>query len=43
MPGATGTAMTGDGLLPTGSGPRGSQTFDEWLTHHTAHHAHQGG
>ncbi|MER5344385.1 NAD(P)H-binding protein [Streptomyces mirabilis] len=43
MPGATGTAMTGDGLLPTGAGPRGSQTFDEWLTHHTAHHAHQGG
>ncbi|MFF1597879.1 SDR family oxidoreductase [Streptomyces mirabilis] len=43
MPGATGTAMTGDGLLPTGPGPRGSQTFDEWLTHHTAHHAHQGG
>ncbi|MFE4990631.1 SDR family oxidoreductase [Streptomyces mirabilis] len=43
MPGATGTAMTGDGLLPTGPGPRGSQTFDEWLTHHTAHHTHQGG
>ncbi|MFG2368029.1 SDR family oxidoreductase [Streptomyces mirabilis] len=43
MPGATGTAMTGDGLLPTGPGPRGSQTFDEWLTHHSAHHAHQGG
>lgn len=43
LPGATGTAMTGDGLLPTGPGPRGSQTFDEWLTHHTAHHAHQGG
>lgn len=25
MPGATGTAMTGDGLLPAGPGPRGSQ------------------
>jgi uncharacterized protein YbjT (DUF2867 family) len=43
MPGATGTAMTGDGLLPAGPGPRGSQTFDEWLTLHTPHHAHQGG
>ncbi|MFF7598044.1 SDR family oxidoreductase [Streptomyces mirabilis] len=43
IPGATGTAMTGDGLLPAGPGPRGSQTFDEWLTLHTPHHAHQGG
>ncbi|MFD8005548.1 SDR family oxidoreductase [Streptomyces mirabilis] len=43
MPGATGTAMTGDGLLPAGPGPRGSQTFDEWLTLHTPHHARQGG
>ncbi|MEV4446731.1 SDR family oxidoreductase [Streptomyces mirabilis] len=43
MPGATGTAMTGDGLLPAGPGPRGSQTFDEWLTLRTPHHARQGG
>ncbi|MFK0024624.1 SDR family oxidoreductase [Streptomyces sp. NPDC090798] len=43
MPGATGTAMTGDGLLPAGPGPRGSQTFDEWLTQHTAQHARRGG
>ncbi|MFC1420736.1 SDR family oxidoreductase [Streptacidiphilus cavernicola] len=31
MPGAVGKAMTGGGLLPTGPGPRGSQTFDQWL------------
>jgi uncharacterized protein YbjT (DUF2867 family) len=47
MPGATGTAMTGDGLLPTGPGPRGSQTFDEWLTQlvtqHSGNHAVQEG
>ncbi|MGJ6963760.1 SDR family oxidoreductase [Streptosporangium sp. G11] len=39
LPGATGVAMTGDGQLPTGPGPRGSQTFDEWL----ARNAAQGG
>jgi hypothetical protein len=38
-PGATGAAMTGDGQLPTGPGPRGSQTFDEWLARSLA----QGG
>lgn len=47
MPGATGTAMTGDSLLPTGPGPRGSQTFDEWLTQlvtqHSGNHAVQEG
>ncbi|MFJ2173584.1 SDR family oxidoreductase [Streptomyces sp. NPDC101062] len=31
LPGATGAAMAGDGQLPTGPGPRGRQTFDEWL------------
>ncbi|MEU8327722.1 SDR family oxidoreductase [Micromonospora sp. NPDC048839] len=31
LPGATGRAMAGDGLLPTAPGPRGKQTFDEWL------------
>ncbi|RLP85370.1 SDR family oxidoreductase [Micromonospora sp. BL4] len=31
LPGATGRAMAGDGLLPTGPGPRGRQTFDQWL------------
>ncbi|MET9558856.1 SDR family oxidoreductase [Streptomyces tauricus] len=32
MPGRAGTAMVEGGNLPTGSaGPRGSQTFDEWL------------
>ncbi|MGW0826672.1 SDR family oxidoreductase [Streptomyces sp. NPDC002845] len=31
FPGATGAAMTGDALLPTGAGPRGVQTFDQWL------------
>ncbi|MEU3188293.1 NAD(P)H-binding protein [Streptomyces sp. NPDC006923] len=39
LPGATGAAMTGDGQLPAGQGPRGSQTFGEWLAGHTA----QGG
>ncbi|RPK36864.1 hypothetical protein EES40_29270 [Streptomyces sp. ADI93-02] len=23
--------MAGDGQLPSGAGPRGSRTFDEWL------------
>ncbi|MFC5030750.1 SDR family oxidoreductase [Streptomyces sp. DSM 41987] len=32
MPGATGAAMTGGGQLPNGPGPRGTRTFDEWLT-----------
>ncbi|MER7966446.1 MULTISPECIES: SDR family oxidoreductase [Streptomyces] len=36
FPGAAGRAMKGDGLLPTGRGPRGSQTFDAWLAHHVA-------
>ncbi|MBM9467080.1 SDR family oxidoreductase [Nakamurella leprariae] len=31
LPGAVGRAMAGDGQLPTGPGPRGTQTFDEWL------------
>ncbi|MGW6743601.1 SDR family oxidoreductase [Streptomyces sp. NPDC055025] len=31
FPGAAGAAMAGDGQLPTGPGPRGAQTFDEWL------------
>lgn len=31
LPGATGAAMTGGGLLPTGPGRRGTQTFDAWL------------
>ncbi|MET8029940.1 SDR family oxidoreductase [Streptomyces avermitilis] len=39
MPGAAGAAMAGDGLLPVGPGPRGSQTFEAWL----AQHAVQGG
>lgn len=36
LPGATGAAMKGDSLLPTGPGPRGRQTFDDWLAHHGA-------
>lgn len=32
IPGATGRAMTGGALLPTGPGPRGVQTFEQWLT-----------
>jgi uncharacterized protein YbjT (DUF2867 family) len=31
VPGAAGRAMTDGALLPTGPGPRGRQTFDEWL------------
>ncbi|MDJ0346118.1 NAD(P)H-binding protein [Streptomyces sp. H10-C2] len=36
LPGATGAAMTGDGQLPTGSGPRGTQTFEAWLSQSAA-------
>jgi uncharacterized protein YbjT (DUF2867 family) len=31
LPGRAGAGMAGGGLLPTGAGPRGRQTFDEWL------------
>jgi uncharacterized protein YbjT (DUF2867 family) len=31
LPGAVGKGMSGGALLPTGPGPRGKQTFDEWL------------
>jgi uncharacterized protein YbjT (DUF2867 family) len=31
VPGATGRALAGGALLPTSDGPRGTQTFDEWL------------
>lgn len=31
IPGAAGRGMTGGGLLPLGDGPRGHQTFGEWL------------
>ena len=31
VPGAAGQAMAQGELLPTGPGPRGTQTFDEWL------------
>ncbi|MET4924290.1 NAD(P)H-binding protein [Streptomyces sp. PSRA5] len=43
IPGATGAAMAGDGQLPAGPGPRGSQTFDAWLAQRTARHSVQGG
>ncbi|MDQ1009080.1 uncharacterized protein YbjT (DUF2867 family) [Streptomyces sp. V4I23] len=36
FPGAAGRAMAAGGLLPTGPGPRGTQTFDEWLTERRA-------
>ncbi|WP_405984358.1 SDR family oxidoreductase [Streptomyces sp. NBC_00872] len=39
FPGAAGAAMAGDGQLPTGPGPRGAQTFDDWLARSVA----QGG
>ncbi|MEU6207348.1 SDR family oxidoreductase [Micromonospora musae] len=31
LPGAVGRAMAEGALLPTGAGPRGTQTFDQWL------------
>jgi len=31
LPGAGGRAMAGGALLPKGDGPRGRETFDEWL------------
>lgn len=31
LPGAVGRAMAGGDLLPTGPGPRGTETFDAWL------------
>jgi uncharacterized protein YbjT (DUF2867 family) len=31
LPGAVGRAMVSGGLLPTDDGPRGTQTFEEWL------------
>ncbi|MCG5461842.1 hypothetical protein MED01_006713 [Micromonospora sp. MED01] len=38
LPGATGRAMAGHGLLPSGPGPRGRQTLDQWLTSPAAQH-----
>ena len=35
VPGAVGRALAGGGLLPTGPGPRGVQTFDQWLAEST--------
>jgi uncharacterized protein YbjT (DUF2867 family) len=32
LPGAAGRAMRDGGLLPTNPGPRGTETFEEWLT-----------
>lgn len=31
LPGQAGRAMAGGGLLPRGDGPRGTQTFAQWL------------
>jgi uncharacterized protein YbjT (DUF2867 family) len=31
VPGKAGASMASGGLLPTGAGPRGVQSFDEWL------------
>jgi uncharacterized protein YbjT (DUF2867 family) len=31
VPGKAGAAMASGALLPTGPGPRGVQTFDDWL------------
>lgn len=32
LPGAVGKAVANGALLPAGPGPRGTQTFDEWLS-----------
>jgi uncharacterized protein YbjT (DUF2867 family) len=32
LPGAAGRQMAGGGLVPLGPGPRGHQTFEQWLT-----------
>jgi hypothetical protein len=34
LPGAVGKGMAGGALLPTHPGPRGQQTFAEWLDAH---------
>jgi hypothetical protein len=31
LPGAAGRALAEGGLLPTSDGPRGTQTFGQWL------------
>jgi hypothetical protein len=31
VPGTAGRGLAGGALLPDGPGPRGTQTFDEWL------------
>jgi uncharacterized protein YbjT (DUF2867 family) len=31
VPGALGRSLTGGALLPSGPGPRGTRTFDQWL------------
>ncbi|MCH0539187.1 NAD(P)H-binding protein [Streptomyces sp. MUM 203J] len=36
LPGSAGAAMSGGALLPTGPGPRGVQTFEQWLAEHYA-------
>ncbi|UDY23536.1 SDR family oxidoreductase [Nocardioides sp. Kera G14] len=36
FPGSVGRGLTGGGLLPTASGPRGTITFDEWLASEAA-------
>jgi len=35
LPGATGRGMRTGALLPTSPGPRGTQTFDQWLQDQT--------
>jgi uncharacterized protein YbjT (DUF2867 family) len=43
LPGRTGTAMAGGGNLPTGPGPRGTQTFDAWLAENAVRDGAKGG
>ena len=42
MPGSSGSAVASGALLPTASGSRGVQTFDEWLEQSYAHTSSRG-
>ena len=42
LPGAVGKAMAHGGLLPAAAGPRGSETFDQWLASPAARRAVPG-
>jgi uncharacterized protein YbjT (DUF2867 family) len=43
LPGRTGTLIGRGALLPTGPGPRGQQTFSQWLAEYAPRAATPGG